>query len=209
MMIQSLYLNFSMQISLFVIITISGVLYFLITVIALHFLRRDYHPTMNFISDFSVGKYAWLMVSAFVALAISSSVLGFALQQVLGDSAKTAVSLLYIWSIGILFAGIFPTDLPGSKNTTFGIIHALASFLAFLTFIPAVFLFSNVFARSTQFLNLYSASLILAVTITITFILFLYTAFFKQNFAGLTQRIFIATMLFWHLFISFRFLLDL
>ena len=198
-----------MQISTLAIISTSGSLYFLITVIALHFLRRDYHPAVNFISDFAVGKYAWLMVSAFIALAISSSTVGFALQQTLGASAKTAVSLLYIWSIGILFAGIFPTDLPGSKNTTFGIIHALASFLAFLTFIPAVFLFSNIFAQSTQFLNLYPVSFTLAVTIAISFVIFLYTAFFKQNFAGLAQRLFIATILSWHLFISFRFLMDL
>jgi hypothetical protein len=200
-----------MQIPTLLLITISGSLYFLIAVVALHFLRRDYHPKINFISDFAVGKYAWLMVSAFIALAIGSSALGFALQQTLDStgSAKTAVILLHVWSIGILFAGIFPTDLPSSKNTVSGIIHALASFLAFLTFIPAVFLFSNVFSQNMQFLNLYSASFIVAVTITIAFVLFLYTAFFKQNFAGLTQRIFIATILSWHLFISFRFLSDL
>ena len=60
---------------------IVGIAYFLIAVIALHFLRPDYYPIRRLVSEYAVGPYAFLMTSAFFGLSLGSLALVIGLYQ--------------------------------------------------------------------------------------------------------------------------------
>ena len=185
-------------------LAIIGIVYFIAAVTALHFLRPDYHPMRRLLSEFAVGKYGWLMASAFIALAIGSLSLTVGIKQTLTATswANVGFILLFIWSACIFVDGIFKTDLMGGEDTKSGLVHVLAAFLSFLAVIAASFVLSSEFSLDAQWQTIYSLSIILAVLITVTFIVSIYTLLVQQKFAGLGQRIFIISVLSWLLIIA-------
>jgi len=178
-------------------ISIVGISYFLIAVIALHFLRADYDPASRFVSEYAVGSYGFLMTSAFFGLGLGSLALVIGLYMEVSQSARSWIGLILlgIWGVAVLIAGIFPTALKGAPATPSDNIHSLASLIAFLSLIPATILLSRRFRQDEKWRPLHRSALILSLVILGTFIGFFLT--FETEFAGLSQRIFIATFLIW------------
>jgi hypothetical membrane protein len=86
----------------------------------------------NYVSEYANGPYGQvfdlaLLVHGFGNLAIAGGFFFIAESR----TAKAGATLFGLAAIGILVAGIFPTDEMGSDPTTNGIIHAAAAFLAF------------------------------------------------------------------------------
>jgi len=104
--------------------------------------------------------------------------------------------------VAILIAGIFPTALKGAPETTSDNIHAFASLVSFLSLIPATILLSRRFKQHEKWRPFHRSALILSLVILGTFIGFFLT--FETEFAGLSQRIFIATFLIWLLLTAAR-----
>ena len=185
-------------------IAIVGISYFLTAVIALHFLRPDYDPVSRFVSEYAIGQYGFLMTSAFFGLSLGSLALVIGLYQEVSRSVRSWIGLILlgIWGVAILIAGIFPTALKGAPATTSDNIHALASLVSFLSLIPATILLSRRFKQDEKWRPFHHSALILSLVILGTFIGFFLT--FETEFAGLNQRIFIATFLIWLLLTAAR-----
>ena len=192
------------QVARIAAIAIVGISYFLTTVIALHFLRPDYDSVSRFVSEYAVGSYGFLMTSAFFGLSLGSLALVIGLYQGVSRSARSWIGLILlgIWGVAILIAGIFPTALKGAPATTSDNIHSLASLVSFLSLIPATILLSRRFKQDEKWRPFHRSALILSLVILGTFIGFFLT--FETEFAGLTQRIFIATFLIWLLLAATR-----
>ena len=144
------------------------------------------------------------MTSAFIGLSLGSLALVIGLYQGVSRSARSWIGLILlgIWGVAILMAGIFPTALKGAPATTSDNIHSLASLVSFLSLIPATILLSRRFKQDERWRPFHRSALILSLVILGTFIGFFLTS--ETEFAGLTQRIFIATFLIWLLLAAAR-----
>ncbi len=112
-----------------------GVTYFVVIIVALHFLRPDHNPIQRPTSEYAVGPYGWLMTTAFFSMSVATFALVIGLFQGVPPSARSRIGLvlLGIWAVGVLIAMSFPIDLEGAPPTIAGTIHRINGSLAFLS----------------------------------------------------------------------------
>jgi len=118
--------------------------YFIVALIVLHLLRPDYAPASHMISDYAVGRYGWVMTTAFLALSGGCLTLAWGLSR-RGPRSMLAwcgVALLGIASVGLVVTAAFPTDLPGGPATRSGDIHGLSFLVNVASLIGASVLIS-------------------------------------------------------------------
>jgi Protein of unknown function (DUF998) len=100
---------------------------------ALHFIRPGLDPSWHFISEYAIGEYGWIMVLAFLSLALGYASLFFALRSQLRTIAgRIGLTLLLVSALGLSIAAIFTTDpITISKDavTTEGTLHNLGGTL--------------------------------------------------------------------------------
>ena len=171
---------------------------FAFAVIVLHFLRTDYNPLQRFISEYAVGPYGIVMRLAFFCLSAGSLALVVALSASISGSARSyaALILILMWSICVFIAGIFPTDLVGSAETSSGSIHDKASLIGFVSIVLASFFLLR-FRRDKRWRKHYRSSLLLSVIIMLAFLAFMASIIMQFTFIGLVQRLFIMLVLLW------------
>ncbi len=106
---------------------------FVVLLAALHLLEPEFDPSWNFISEYALGRYGWIMVIAFFALAVSYGALFIALQQQLRTIVgRIGLALLLISAAGLAMAGVFKTDpitTSSAAATTSGILHNIGGTL--------------------------------------------------------------------------------
>jgi hypothetical protein len=94
---------------------------------ALHFIKPELDPSWHFISEYAIGEYGWIMVLAFLSLALSYVSLFSALRSQLQTIAgRIGLALLLVSALGLTLAAIFTTDpITVSENavTTEGTLH--------------------------------------------------------------------------------------
>jgi Protein of unknown function (DUF998) len=108
-------------------ISMIGASAFIAIVAVLHGLRPDLDPSWRVISEYEIGPGGWLMQLAFVALAVGSTGLLFAVRPLLGGWLRViGLFLLTVNAIGLIVAGVFVTDpvtVPREAWSTSGAIH--------------------------------------------------------------------------------------
>jgi hypothetical protein len=84
---------------------------FLVVLAALHFIKPELDPSWHFISEYAIGKHDWIMVLAFLSLAVSYASLFVAIRSQLRTIAGgIGLTLLLVSALGLTFAAIFTTD---------------------------------------------------------------------------------------------------
>jgi Protein of unknown function (DUF998) len=191
--------------TMFAVIAMLLISCFGFAVIGLHFLRTDYDPLQRFISEYAVGPYGIVMRLGFFCLGAGSFALVVALYRSISRSARsyTALILLLSWSICVFVAGIFPADVVGSAETSSGNIHDKASLIGFVSIVLASFFLLR-FRRDGRWKRYYRSSLLLSITITLSFLGFIASVITEFSLIGLTQRIFILLVLVWLVITSLR-----
>ena len=93
--------------------------YFLIAVTALYFLNPSYSLYRSFAGTYDLGSYEFLIASTFFSLGYGALVLVIGLYRGITQSARSRMGLILlgIWGVGMLLAGIFPANEPGSTVT--------------------------------------------------------------------------------------------
>src|SRR5262245_36864753 len=101
------------------IVAFVGISYFVVIIIALHFLRPDLNPIQRPTSEYAVGPYGWLMTSAFLSMSVASWALVIGLAHRLSQAAQSRIGLglLGVWAVGVLIAMLFPIDPDGASPT--------------------------------------------------------------------------------------------
>jgi hypothetical protein len=106
---------------------------FLVLLAALHFIKPELDPSWRVISEYEIGRYGWIMVLAFLSLALSCVGLFVALRsQIQTIGGKIGLAFLLVAAAGLIIAAIFTTDpLTASHNelTTHGNLHGLGAAL--------------------------------------------------------------------------------
>jgi len=105
-------------------LSIAGAVAFWVLVLALHFIKADLDPSWRFISEYAIGTSGWVMVLAFLAMAVSCAALFVAIRsQVAGIAGRIGMVLLLVVSVALIAAGIFtmgPVTAPTQRGLVFG-----------------------------------------------------------------------------------------
>ena len=83
---------------------------FIILLALLHVIKSDIEPSWNFISEYQVGRFGWLMSLAFVSLGSSCLFLAIALWKEVNLVGKIGIVMMLLSSAGMFMAAIFKTD---------------------------------------------------------------------------------------------------
>jgi hypothetical protein len=106
---------------------------FLVLLAALHFIKPELGPSWRVISEYALGDYGWIMVLAFLSLAVSCVGLFVAIRsQVRTLGGKIGLAFLLIAAAGLIIAAIFTTDpITASRDelTAHGNLHGLGAAL--------------------------------------------------------------------------------
>lgn len=126
---------------------------FILILAALHFIKPEIDPSWNFISEYQVGKFGWLMSVAFFSLALSCIFLTIGLwQQAKSILGKIGLLGLLAAASGMIIAGVFRTDPLNTSIdliTRSGELHQLGATLDQIPF--AIILISLSLIRNNPF----------------------------------------------------------
>ena len=115
------------------LVSLGAAITFVVLRAALHVIKPELDPSWHFISEYGIGDYGWIMVLAFLSLA-----LGYvALFATIRSQTRTVVgrigqALLLVSALGLAIAAVFTTDpTTASKDaaTTEGSPHNLGGTL--------------------------------------------------------------------------------
>jgi hypothetical protein len=110
---------------------------FIVILTGLHFIKPELDPSWNFISEYQVGRFGWLMQLAFISLGVSCLLLAMGLWNELSTVGKIGLILLLITAGGMFIGGIFKTDALNTSQehlTMSGNLHQLGAMLDQLPF---------------------------------------------------------------------------
>ena len=108
-------------------LSFAGAATFVVLLTALHLIKPEFDPSWHFISEYAIGEYGWIMVLAFLSLALSYVSLFVAIRSQLRTIAgRIGLVLLVVSALGLIIAAIFTTD---PITTTEGTLHNLGGTL--------------------------------------------------------------------------------
>jgi hypothetical protein len=144
---------------------------FLVLLAVLHIVKPEFDPSWRFVSEYAIGNHGWIMVVAFVSLALSCIALIPAIRSHIETTGgKIGLILLLVVAVALIVAGIFVADpITASKDqlTTHGSLHGLAATIG----IPGLPVAAVLISRSLLRNNAWSsARLILRLTAHLTWI---------------------------------------
>ena len=173
--------------------------YFVFAIVVLHFLRPDLNPMSRPTSEYAVGKYGFLMTSAFFSMSVASFSLLIGLSKGVPKPAKSRIGLvlLGIWAVGVLVAMSFPINPEGTELTTTSTIHRINGPSIFLSLSIATVVISSRFRRDENWKPLYRSVFPLSLILLVLFFITGANVAAKTGFEGLCQRTFLVMFVTW------------
>jgi hypothetical protein len=108
-------------------LSFAGAAAFVVLLAALHFIKPGLDPSWHFISEYAIGDYGWIMVLAFLSLALSYVGLFVAIRSQLRTTVgRIGLVLLLVCALGLAIAAVFTTDpitVSEDAVTTEGALH--------------------------------------------------------------------------------------
>jgi hypothetical membrane protein len=132
-----------------------GPLLFIVVFLVEGATRPDYNPLRHFVSSLSLGDRGWVQIASFVICGtlVTCFAVGLRRALVAGRGATWGPILLAIFGLGLVGAGVFPTDPllgypPGAPTATtaHGALHMLFSLFVFACLAAACLVLSRRFA---------------------------------------------------------------
>ncbi|MEV5068742.1 DUF998 domain-containing protein [Microbacterium sp. LMI12-1-1.1] len=108
----------------------------------LHVLEPEYDPSWRMISEYSVGRYGWVMRLAFVTMAISPAATCVALWP-FGGAWTIGLAAVALGALGAAFIDADPIMTPRAQATPVGRAHTVLGIILLAGFPPAA-LFAGV-----------------------------------------------------------------
>ncbi len=124
----------------------------MLAVVALHGLRGDLNPVQHTISQYSLGKFGWLMRVAFASLGISAVAAAATLRDRFEPTPWRNVGLVLLMgtAVGLFLDAAYNTDHPRVAETFDGAVHGDGMSIVCLTLPAAALILGTDLARSTR-----------------------------------------------------------
>ena len=195
-------MNMSRLTMVLALLTIVGIVDFLLNFTALHFVRPDVNPVVEPMSNYAVGPYGFLFTAADIGLGLAAIALTFGLYLSIAPPGRSYVGLflLALYGVSVLLAGIFPIDV-GAEATTFGTIHNIVGNISFIGFPIAVILLSLGMGKDERWRSFRRRALALSMVVVLTVILTILGSNLGIGY-GVTQRIANVAALVWMLAVT-------
>jgi hypothetical protein len=117
-----------------------------ILLLAVIFIKPELDPARKPISEYAIGRHGWVMVLAFLILAVSYGCLFVAVRPaVRGTTGRIGLGILGACVVGTVGVGVFVADpvvTPLTELTTIGTLHVICG-LAALVLLPFAALLIN------------------------------------------------------------------
>jgi hypothetical membrane protein len=181
--------------------------YSALALLLLHLLRPDYAPATNFISNYAVGRYGWIMTTWFLAMSCGLLTLAMGLYRndLRSVVARLGLLLLVVASIGLVVSAIYPTDVPGAPSTRSGDIHDMSFLVNVGSIFMATVLLSLSFGNHLAWRSYRRTAWTLTALILLGFAVQFLTLHKGMPY-GLANRFFVVVLLAWLFAVSFRLL---
>jgi hypothetical protein len=201
-------------------ISIIGLVYLVIIIIAMHKLRPDYNPRSRYISEYAVGKYGQLATSSFVIYGLAILGIYLCLKTVLPFNVKAnlGLTLIAIWGVAKVITGFFNVDLKDKQMSLQGTVHSIASCIGVAAFvIGLIFLSINLaHTESTQSIAFFTqiVAILASILVVLLFLGFLGDLALKYNhpvpsiifllhkLTGVTERLLLGISVVWLMIIA-------
>jgi hypothetical protein len=110
-------------------LSFAGAAMFVVLLALLHLIKPELDPSWHFVSEYAIGDYGWMMVLAFLSLALSYVALFMALRsQVRTLAGRVGLGLLLVSAVGLTMGGVFVTDpmsVSHDARTASGKLHSV------------------------------------------------------------------------------------
>jgi hypothetical protein len=171
-----------------------------VALILLHVLRADLAPASNFISNYAVGPFGWIMTTWFIAGACSVVLLsmGLARSGLKSVTARIAMFLMVIEALGLLVSAAFPVDAPGAPSTRTGDIHDYSFLVNVISFVLIPVLLAFSFGSHPGWRSFRPMAWVLAALIAVAFVI-QFATLHKGMPYGIANRFFVAVLFVWNL----------
>jgi hypothetical protein len=187
-------------------VALVAVAYFVVIIVVLHLLRPELSPISQPTSEYAVGRYGFLMTSAFFSMSLASFALIVGLLQGVPPRARSRIGLglLGLWGVGVLIAMSFPIDPEGAPQTVSGTIHRINGPLTFLSLTAGTILVSRGFSQDERWRPFHRTALILSLLMLAVYVVTFLNIATGSGFAGLCQRLFLAAFVTWVVLVASR-----
>jgi len=162
-----------LNIKLIAMISLIGIGYFVVIIIAMHKLRPDYNFRSRYISEYAVGKYGQLAASSFVIYGLSILGIYLCLQTIMPVNARSNIGLILmaIWGVAKVIAGFFNSDLKTEQMSRHGIVHSITANIGVVASVICTIFLSIGFALNERTQSIALVTLIIGLVALILVVL--------------------------------------
>ncbi|MGA2384909.1 MAG: DUF998 domain-containing protein [Candidatus Bathyarchaeia archaeon] len=182
------------------------VLYVVLDVVA-QLLPPHYSPISQAESDLAVGKYGFIMTLNFLNRGVLSLLFIFAflrtmdLAGIARSQFRTGTYLLGAWAVGAILLAIFPTDVPATPVSWHGAIHLVVAIIAFIGGAFGTLAISQKLPGKGTLEGLKRVALPLSIIVIVLWVVEFGLPFafphLNGRIGGLTERLFLGSVLLW------------
>jgi len=173
-------------------------LYFVAALLLLHVLRPDYTIIDHMISDYAVGRFGWIMTTAFLSLSMGCLALavGLFLDGPTSWLGRIGAALLVVAFAGLIVTALFPTDLETVPSTPTGDIHTLSFQVNVVSVFLSTICLGLSYGGSPRWRRHRTPALVFAGLLVVAFVAQFLTLHRGAPY-GITNRLFVAVLMAW------------
>lgn len=182
-----------------------GAVTFLGTLLAVHLADSGPSPVRDYVSDYANGPAGEVFTAGLVAHALGNVALAFGIWLTLPPSGagRWGAVLVGLAAVGLLVAGVYPTDAPGLVSTTAGTVHRSAVMVSFPLEVLGLTLLARGYGQSPGWQG-YGRRTLLSAILAAVALLWLVVAVRAGWPSGLAERAALLVLLYWELSTSIR-----
>lgn len=173
-------------------------LYFAAALLLMHVIRPDYTIVDHMISDYAVGRFGWIMTTAFVSIGTGCLMLAIGLFRDGPTSwlGRTGAALLVVAFAGLVVTALYPTDLETAPSTRTGDIHAISFLVNIVSVLLSTICLALSYAGSPNWRRRRTPALAFSGLLIVAFVA-QYLTLHKGAPYGITNRLFVAVLIAW------------
>jgi hypothetical protein len=191
---------------LFWAVILGIVLYAVLDIVA-QLLPPVYNPISQAESDLAVGKFGFIMTINFLNRGVLSLLFILAFLRTLDLTGvarsrfRTGTYLLGAWAVGAILLAIFPTDVPSTPVSWHGAIHLVVAIVAFIGGAFGTLAISQQLSQNQELERLKRITLPVSVIVVVLWVVEFGLPFvsphLNSRIGGLTERLFLGSVLLW------------